>query len=528
MPRTPLFASAARALVLSRTALPNAAEIGPRAVSRRAALLMLAAGTAAACAPRNEPAPAASPPTVVVGGGVSGLVVAWRLAAAGRPVALYESSGRTGGRMFTQRDFTPEGQFCELGGELVDSDHAALIGLCKELGVGIQRLRPEGAEPSDVYDFGGKTRTISDLLDPVAQTGAFLPVAARIAADQAMLLDSEGGWTARALELDRLPLSQYLDSLKTSAEPWVLAFLACAYIGEYGLPLDRQSSLNLVDFIGLDTARRFSVFGDSDEAHRIEGGSSTLPEALAARLTTRPLAGRATINLRSELTDIAREGAGFRLTFKTPDGGRTVSARRLVLTLPFTRLRGVQGLGGLGLPAAKMKAINELGYGANAKLMVATRSRPWTDAGLFGVNAPLSGAVYTDRGFQQIWDTSAGQPGKGGVLTNFLADANARGEETPALARLEAGLKSLSPELAATLDPALRASFFWPRHPHTLASYSAAGVGQYTGMIETAAATELDGALLFGGEHTSVDFNGFMNGAVDAGERAARELLAST
>jgi monoamine oxidase len=46
-------------------------------------------------------------------------------------------------------------------------------------------------------------------------------------------------------------------------------------------------------------------------------------------------------------------------------------------------------------------------------------------------------------------------------------------------------------------------------------------------MIETAAASELDGALLFGGEHTSVDFNGFMNGAVDSGERVARELLAA-
>jgi monoamine oxidase len=372
--------------------------------------------------------------------------------------------------MFTQRDFTPEGQFCELGGELVDSDHAVLINLCKELGVEIQRLRPEGAEPSDVYDFGGKVRTLSDLLDPVARTGAFLPVAARMTVDHAALLDAQGEWTPRARELDSLPLSRYLDSLKGTAEPWVLAFLACAYVGEYGLPLDQQSSLNLIDFIGLDTTKRFSVFGDSDESHRIAGGSSTLPETLTARLTSRPLSTRASINLRSELTHIARDGAGFKLTFKTPDGVKTVSARRVVLTLPFTRLRTVEGLGGLGLSAAKMKAINELGYGANAKLMVATRGRPWNDAGLFGINAPLSGSVYTDRGFQQIWDTSAGQPGKGGVITNFLADANAKGEETPTLAALQAGLKSLSPELAATLNPELRASFFWPRHPHTLAS----------------------------------------------------------
>ncbi len=488
--------------------------------------MMFAAGAAAACSPRPVGSTAKDePPVVIVGGGTSGLTVAWRLAVSGRRVAVYESSSRTGGRMFTQRNFTPEGQFCELGGELVDTDHLALIGLCKELDIGIERLRPVGEDPTDIYDFGGKVRTIGDLLDPAAQTGAFLPVATRIAADQGALLDAEGAWTPRGLELDRLPLSKYLDSLKGETEPWVIALLACAYLGEYGLPLDQQSSLNLVDFIGSDTAQRFSIFGDSDESHRIAGGSSTLPETLTARLSEPPLANRASINLNSVLTQIAREGAGLKLTFKSPEGVKVVSAERVVLALPFTRLRTVEGLGGLGLTAAKMKAINELGYGANAKLMVATSSRPWRDGAPFGVNAPSSGSIYTDRGFQQVWDTSAGQPGMGGILTNFLAAANARGEETPALKALEAGLGSLAPDLASVLIPELRASFFWPRHPHTLASYSAAKVGQYAGMIEDAAASDLGGALLFAGEHTSVDFNGFMNGAVDAGERVARELM---
>ncbi|MFO1187508.1 MAG: hypothetical protein U1E87_08700 [Alphaproteobacteria bacterium] len=43
-------------------------------------------------------------------------------------------------------------------------------------------------------------------------------------------------------------------------------------------------SLNLVDFIGTETAGEFEVFGESDEAFRIEGGSSALPDALLARL----------------------------------------------------------------------------------------------------------------------------------------------------------------------------------------------------------------------------------------------------
>ena len=49
-----------------------------------------------------------------------------------------------------------------------------------------------------------------------------------------------------------------------------------AYVGENGLETEDQSSLNLVDVIGTALSKDFQIFGDSDEAWRIEGGSSTL------------------------------------------------------------------------------------------------------------------------------------------------------------------------------------------------------------------------------------------------------------
>jgi monoamine oxidase len=96
------------------------------------------------------------------------------------------------------------------------------------------------------------------------------------------------------------------------------------------------------------------------------------------------------------------------------------------------------------------------------------------------------------------------------------------------LATLEKTLKDLSPDLANALTPNVRASFFWPKHPHTKASYAGAKVGQYTHCFEYAARTELGGKLFFAGEHTSAESVGFMNGAVDAGERVAKEMLAAT
>ena len=222
---------------------------------------------------------------------------------------------------------------------------------------------------------------------------------------------------------------------------------------------------------------------------------------------------------------MSRDGDGVQLSFR-PEGGVPLKKTyaRVILALPFTRLRNLKGLGGLGLPADKMTVINELGYGASAKLAVGTSSRPWQE-GVAGVPAPLTGTIYSDRGFELVWDTSAAQQGIGGVLTNYLSGDAAKREEAQALARLEAGLAALSPKVARALMPKVRASFFWPNHPHTRGSYAGYLTGQYTSFAGIGARPELDGRLLFAGEHTSTIAMGSMNGAVDAGERAAREVM---
>ena len=527
MARTRLFGEVESALAQARQALGETAP-PMRAISRRAALALMAA--AAACTPSPDAPDAATekqgdPGAVaIVGGGVSGLVAAWRLAIAGVPVEIFEATGHTGGRMYTLRDFTPEGQFCELGGEFVSSTDEALIRLCAELGIGLERLGLEGAVASTVYDIGGKQFTDGDLIDPVAMTGDFLPAAALIAADQAALLDSKGAWTARAYELDAMPLSKYLEGLATTTPRWVIDLIALAWQSEFGLPVAQQSALNLVDIIGASNTG-FSMFGKHDGAFRIAGGSSSLPEALTGRLSSTPLSDKTTIRLRHQLYAVSREGEGVQLSFR-PEGGVPLKKTytRVILALPFTRLRNLKGLGGLGLPADKIKVINELGYGANAKLAVGTSSRPWQE-GVASVPAPVTGTVYSDRGFEVMWDTSAAQPGIGGILTNYLSGEAAKREEAQALARLEAGLAALSPKVARALMPKVRASFFWPNHPHTRGSYAGCLTGQYTSFAGIGARPELDGRLLFAGEHTSTIAMGSMNGAVDAGERAAREVM---
>lgn len=482
-------------------------------LSRRAALQFGAALLAAGCA-RSAPSAKAKAETdkiAVVGGGAAGLTAAYRLAKAGRDVVVFEATNRFGGRMFTQENFTADGQFCELGGELVDSNHRALQDLAGELGLSIQPL-VDGVAPEDSFDIGGQLRRTRDMLDPSTGTGAFLPIAARLAEDQASLLDADDEWTDRARALDLMSLADYLAALQADgAEPWAITVLDLAYRGEFGLPTSAQSALNMVDFIGVDTQSPFAIFGESDEFARIAGGSSQLITKLLAAMPA-----RARLAPEHQLTAIAVNGGDITLSFATRQGTIAETFGQIVLALPFTRLRTVSGLDQLGLGPAQRAAIDTLGYGRNAKLMVATRARPW-----LGENP--AGTWYSDRGFEAVWETSRAQAGTGGILTNFLSDSAL--DAAAARARLAAGLVATMPLTAAAIDPARHAYFRWADHPHTQGSYASPLSGQYTTLLEHTALPALGGRVQFAGEHTSVDFLGYMNGAIETGDRAASALL---
>lgn len=502
MARTKLFAFTRKALAAAGL------QPAPRALTRRTLMMSGAAAAGlAACRPTE-----ALKRVAIIGGGVAGLTVAYRLAKAGHAPTLYEASTRLGGRMFTRRNFTAEGQFCELGGELIDSNHDALRALAAELNVGVDRLAPEGTPGETLYRFGGKIYSQSEMMKDGA--GAFAAIARKVAQDQAQLLDLEGNWTPAATALDNISLADYLAGFSGQAPPWALQLLDVAYHGEYGLPITQQSALNFIDFVGVDP-QRFEMFGESDEAWRLRGGSSALPDALIANL-----GAHVVCNLNHRLVRIAREGEAFALTFDGPNGAMMGLADTLVLTLPFTMLREIEGLDLLGLSDMQLRAVRDLGYGDNAKIMVGTKSRPWnTQAPSWP--APASGEFFSDR-FQLVWDTSRGQPGAGGVLTNFLSGAH---DHIAAYDAMRAGLAEFSPAIVESLDENVMASWFWAEHPFTKGSYAGAKVGQYTTMLGIFDAPTADGRVHFAGEHTSADFLGFMNGAVESGERAARAIL---
>lgn len=416
--------------------------------------------------------------------------------------------------MFTRKEFNEDHQFCELGGELVDTNHEALRKLAAELGVPIDVIKPEnGAE--EFYHVGGRLYAAHDMLNQHGR-GAFSRLAHRIADDQEGLLDSAGNFTAKATALDNQSVAAYLASVHNQAPSWAMQLLDFAYHGEYGIPTAEQSALNLVDFIGTDASVGFKMFGDSDETSRIRGGSSSLTDALAAHLGE-----HVTINRQHSLAAIAKTATGVSLNFDAPSGRVSHEHERVVIAIPFTKLRQVAGIDTVGLSAVKLRAIRELGYGDNSKLMVSTTGRPWMQMG-HALPAPSAGEFFSDK-FQCVWDTSRGQEGARGILTNFLTNQHDR---DAALANMRQGLHGFARSTEAALDPAHMAFMDWPRQPFALGSYAGAKLGQYTTLLPETATPSDDGRIHFAGEHTSADFLGFMNGAVDSGERAAAALLA--
>jgi monoamine oxidase len=526
MSRTPLFAAVQKALARS---LRGSSVVWQRssALTRRKLLrLSAAAAGAAALSPviewsayarKKKKRHAHGPYSIaIIGGGVAGLTAAYRLQAAGAKPVVFEASNRWGGRMFTQYDFY-KGMFCELGGELVDTNHEDLQTLAKELGVEIQNLTNEGGD--ELYFFQGAFHTPKDMIDPEKQAGAFAPIAKQIAEDQAKLTDKDENWTAHASKLDNVSLKAYLQQFRGKADDWAIDLLDVAYNIEEGLLAEDQSCLMMVDAIATDMSKPYSMFGESDEAFRIKGGSSELIKALVAALEN-----KVDMQLGQPLSALDTKGGRIVASFDAQAGTHSESFDAMILALPFTKLRQVKGLEGLRLGAEKLKCIRELGYGTNAKIMHGTTSRVWRSPDS-GLPAPSNGNFFTDLRFQNIYETSRAQPGEAGILTNYLGATQGITDAKTALDVFRADLPKMSKKIAESLDPSAVIEWFWATYPYTLGSYASAKVGQYTTMFDVASEPALGGHLQFAGEHTSSDFYGFMNGAVQSGNRAAAALI---
>lgn len=518
MAGTPLFKAVQRALRLARAGhhggldadavMARWQETAPLR-SRREFLLtstLALAGAAAGCVPLAPQRPGAVE-VVVIGAGIAGLTAAYRLAQAGIKVRLFEAQTRIGGRILSLRKHFADGQVAELGGELIDSGHRHLRSLAAELGLALDDLEQDQPELArTLWFFEGRRRSEREVIE------AFLPIAAAIERDLATLGAGDITYLTpqNAEALDRESLSDWFDRHGISG--WIRSLLAVAYTTEMGLEPEQQSALNLLTFISAEPDP-FRVFGESDERFHVRGGNDLVIQELGRRLGGVIETGAVLESLRQSAT------GAYRLSLRRDGASAEVTASHVILTLPVTTLRQVDLK--LDLPAIKRRAIAELAYGTNAKLMIGFARRIWREA------AASDGSTFSDLPFQTSWETSRMQTGSAGILTNFVGGQHGidigQGSAADQAERAVADLERLFPGIAAQRIGMREACFHWPSHPWTQGSYLCLRPGDWTRF--GGAFAEPVGRLQFAGEHCSIEAQGFMEGGCETGQDAADAVL---
>jgi monoamine oxidase len=326
---------------------------------------------------------------------------------------------------------------------------------------------------------------------------------------------SYGSATAAARQMDELNMREWIDQHVPGVPADVKTFLDQTMSGWYGLDMAGLSALNWIDFLVIP-------YPGGDERWHVRHGNDQVP-ALAVQALP---AG--TVQLECPLQALVKRADGsYELRFGGSAPSRPVIADRVILTLPWTTLREVD-LAGAGFSRYRLTAISELGMGTDVKLILQYRRRPAT----FKVHgAPWSGTVnYTNPNYQ-TWDSAPTEPGSEGLITVYAGGSGSQAFASPSY-------HAWAPQdLTATVlgqindvVPGTRGHFngkawldYWTGDPWTRGSYAAYTPGQTTKYWGYAGIPE--GNVHFAGEHTSTYTQGFLNGGVESGQRAAIEVM---
>ncbi|MBE9373090.1 flavin monoamine oxidase family protein [Saccharopolyspora sp. HNM0983] len=440
---------------------------------------------------------------VVIGAGLAGLTAARTLTGAGRTVAVLEARDRVAGRTLGQRMST--GVPVEMGGQWIGRTQTEVLKLVVELGL---ETFPTYDSGSAVTLHNGERTTYSDGTFGLSEQAAV--EVGRLQAELEALADTvslSSPWESpQAAELDRRTLDEWLRANSDHAE--ALAFWAAVVPAVFSAEPAELSLLHFLFYVKsaglLDVL--VSTTGGAQEL-RVVGGAHQIAERMAAQL------GESVI-LGAPVRKIAQCPADVEVDH---DGGK-VSAQRVIVAIPPTlagRLHYEPAL-----PASRDGLTQQIPMGCVIKVQIAYPTPFWREAGLNGF------AFSLDDELNPTLDNSP-PDGSCGVLVGFFEGTHARtaarwSPEQRRAAAVATLVKLFGPEAANPIDYAEQN---WMEEEYTRGCYGGRlGAGVWTQY--GAALAEPVGRIHWAGAETSGVWNGYMDGAVRSGHRAAAEALA--
>jgi monoamine oxidase len=449
---------------------------------------------------------------VVVGAGFAGLTAARLIEQAGRSVIVLEARERVGGRVWNHD--LGNGEVSERGGTFVGPTQDRVLALMSQLGIGKFPTYDDG---NDLYVADGTRLTYSDT----GATGTAPPDPV-ILADLALAvsnLDSMAGqvpvdapWQAgSASDWDGQTLQTWLEANTLTTRFRELAATATRPI--FGAEPRELSLLFVLFYIATSGdennpgtfERNFDTRGGG-QMWRVDGGSQSIALKIARQLGRRVVLG-------SPVRRIAQSRSGVTVTSDRV----TVKAKRAIVAVP-PALAGRLDYEPI-LPFQRDQLTQRYGQGTLTKV-AAVYERPfWRDQG-------LSGQVVATGGPVSVTFDDSPQDGSRGVIFGFVGGDWARSYGSmSAGARQQAVLSQYADFFGSQASNPI--AFFetsWSAEQWTRGcpvGIPALGtLYAYGPWIRSAI-----GQIHWAGTETSTYWNGYMDGAVRSGERAAAEVL---
>jgi monoamine oxidase len=437
---------------------------------------------------------------VIVGAGLAGLRAADLIKKTGREVVVLEARAQAGGRVLTIRSPFDDGLYAEAGAVRISAAHKTVLQQAREHGLTLVPFEPPTGAP--IHTIGGVS-TRSDELDRATAALDLRPDERRLA--PASLLERYAG-DLPADMADPAPtagsFSRWQPYDRQTWPAWLRSRGASAGAVRL-MTLGGDSS----DLSALYVLRQFALLRKSTRFYKIRGGMDLLPRAIVSSL------GDA-VRYNAEVVRVDHASRRLRVDYLESGSMRHIEASHLILAIPFSTLRHIE----MRPPFSREKAgvIENLPYFPATRFLLQSRSRFWQESG-------LSGAARTDRP-AEIWDCSYDLPKMRGILGVTVGGAIGRA----VIDMSPDDCVKFGKEIAAEAFPKMHVNFEkgvacrWALERWSRGAFAVFRPGQMASMMPEIPRPE--GRVHFAGEHTSA-WTGWMEGALESGERAAREVI---